>query len=234
MKFFLLFLFWTFIGSSYAASLGLWRAVECWRGARCAMPPLPELSCMIASTVLAIFFAIFVVAMACDQYEGAVTNTTAIESMKAWEEQQRSLSAGLEEVFGEPFSLRWLLPLPLPHPYRWSPLDDPDAYDARDPAIKKHFKKIEEMLKAGIVPNPPLPDESVEKALLPRLKADYLAKLQDLRKLASAVGGSVEAAADTKAKAADDSSETNNAAAASNSQATSGDGVRQRKAARKA
>ena len=193
MKFFLLFLVWTFIGSSYAAALGIWRGVECWRSMRCALPPAHELVCMLSSTVLAIFFAIFVVAMACDQYEGAVTNTTAIESMKSWEEQGRSLVEGLEEIFGEPISSRWLIPTPLPHPYRWSPLDDPDAYDPRDPTIKRHFKRIEESLKSGVAPNPPLPDESLEKALLPRLKADYLAKRADLHKLASAVDDSIGA-----------------------------------------
>lgn len=114
--------------------------------------------------------------MACDQYEGAVTNTTAIESMKSWEEQSRDLCTALEEIFGEPFSARWFVPSPLPTPYRWSPLDDPDAYDPRDPSIKKHFKKMEELLKLGVAPNPPLPDESAEKALLPRLKAEHLAK----------------------------------------------------------
>ena len=44
----------------------------------------------ICRAILSLFFAIFVVAMACDQYEGLVTNTTAIESMKAWQEEQRS------------------------------------------------------------------------------------------------------------------------------------------------
>jgi hypothetical protein len=35
--------------------------------------------------------------------------------------------------------VRWLLPLPLRAPWRWTPLDDPDAYDPRDPAIFDAF-----------------------------------------------------------------------------------------------
>jgi hypothetical protein len=46
---------------------------------------------IVVGAVLSVFFAIFVIAMACDQYEGITTNTTAIESMKSWTEEHRSV-----------------------------------------------------------------------------------------------------------------------------------------------
>jgi hypothetical protein len=56
---------------------------------RCHNPSVASVVFVVAGAVLSIFFAIFVIAMACDQYEGVTTNTTAIESMKSWTEEQR-------------------------------------------------------------------------------------------------------------------------------------------------
>lgn len=48
----------------------------------------------IIALALAIVFAIFVVAMACDQYEGIVTNTTGALSLHAWLALRRATTVG--------------------------------------------------------------------------------------------------------------------------------------------
>jgi hypothetical protein len=153
MKFFLLFLFWTFLGSSYAAVLAVWRFVSCWR-TRCAVPPTHTLILSAFSTVLAIFFACFVVAMMWDQYQGVTTNTTAIEAMKNWAEEERSVAEGLTDACGEPFGWRWFLPIPMPRDsksfYMWRETDDPDAYDPRDPKMVSHFRTLERRIEAAV------------------------------------------------------------------------------------
>ena len=188
-KFFLLFLFWTFVGSAHAAALALWRGVECFQSRSCAMPAAANLACLIVSTVLAIFFAIFVCAMACDQWEGAVTNTTGVESLKHWEEEERSIGAGLADLFGERFGWRWFVPVPMPRAspsyYEWSPLHDPDEYDPRDPHYKRHFDGIAALLDKDQQPNPPLPDTSAGPALVPQLRKAYLESAEFRAKAAS-------------------------------------------------
>ena len=64
---------------------------------------------------------------------------------------QIPLSVGLREAFGEPFSLRWFLPvaIPLEAQYHWSPTDDKDAYDPRDPLVKDHQAMVRARLSAG-------------------------------------------------------------------------------------
>jgi hypothetical protein len=125
-----------------------------------------------ASTVLAIFFSIFVMTMMCDQWEGAVTNTTQIESMKMWKEESRDILTGLEDVFGEPPSLSWLLPTPLKARYAWSPLDDPDAWDKRDPHIIQHFQRVKEQMEQRKVLKGLPPPAS--QPLIPQLREMYL------------------------------------------------------------
>lgn len=162
MKFFLLFLFWTFIGSTYAAVLAIWRVVSCWKSkmATCAVPDTHTIIACVFSTVLAIFFAIFVVAMFCDQYEGMTTNTTAVESIKGWDEQSRSFAEGARDACGQPFGLAWFVPVPMPEDspsfFKWKPTDDPDAYDPRDPIIQRHFQRIEEAIAKGTLAAPPV------------------------------------------------------------------------------
>jgi palmitoyltransferase ZDHHC3/7/25 len=167
MKFFLQFLFFVFVGSSYASLLILFRGYTCWRSIPkraswglalhiCKIPPsVVDIVCIISAFVLSLFFAIFVVAMFMDQYEGMVTNTTAIESMKGWTEEKLTLMQGLTTAFGEPFSWRWFAPVGIPKTcssyYKYKPTDDKDAYDPRDPAVQKHFRKIEQALQDGLL-----------------------------------------------------------------------------------
>jgi hypothetical protein len=106
---------------------------------------------LVVSTVLAIFFVFFTACMAWDQYQGLTTNVTGVEFMKSWDEEPRSVAEGLVDTCGEPFSLLWWL-LPVSPPlrssahYEWTPEDDPDAYDKRDPLIQKFFRNWEKAI----------------------------------------------------------------------------------------
>ena len=194
MKYFVLFLVWTWVGSTYAAALALWRGVQCFRGAwACAAMPVTDMMLVGGSTVLAIFFSIFVVAMACDQWEGAVTNTTAIESMRQWKEEERGICRGLEDVCAAPPSAGWLLPTPLRAKYAWSPLDDPDAWDRRDPTIIAHFQKLKDSLERLKEMPPALPAPEGGEPLLPRLRARYLELVGAAAAGAAAAGAAGEA-----------------------------------------
>jgi hypothetical protein len=128
--------------------------------------PMGDIIFLAVSTVLAYFFAFFVVAMMCDQREAAITDVTGIESNPVtlergggpmyWVENLRSTPEGFADVCGEPCSLRWLLPAPMRSRYQWSPLDDCDAYDKRDPRAIHHFKWVMQTLESGKAP-PPVP-----------------------------------------------------------------------------
>jgi hypothetical protein len=186
-KFFLLFLFWTFLGSLYAAIMGLTRIATCWGAlttkwygihyrqgqpirdtkARlemvrhslyllagkdtCDVSNVTTIILFVTSVILAIFFVAFTACMASDQFQTLTTDVTGIEYMKEWEENPRTAFEGLMVACGEPFSIYWFLPVSLPRQcesfYEWSPLDDLDAYDPRDPLIKRHLTKIARGLK---------------------------------------------------------------------------------------
>ena len=81
------------------------------------------------------------------------TNTTAIESMKSWEEENRSLREGLSDYCGYPGpSWRWFAPVGLgPSSPSWfsGVIAHPDEYHPRDPAVQSHFRRIEAQIAAG-------------------------------------------------------------------------------------
>lgn len=106
---------------------------------QCGYDNVITLVLWIVGAVLAMMFAIFTAMMFCDQYEGMTTDTTGIESMKGWDELNVSGSSvpvsvftnrsdvsfdyvlqipfwrGLTSVCGEPFGIRWFLPVSIPH-----------------------------------------------------------------------------------------------------------------------
>jgi hypothetical protein len=110
--------------------------------AGCGSYDMVDVVVMVVSGVCTLFFAIFVVAMMCDQWEGLTTDTTGIEALKNWLEVDRSAYEGLQEVFGGPFSWQWLLTKTPPPQALFNPLWDlPDAspLHPRDPATLDHF-----------------------------------------------------------------------------------------------
>lgn len=81
------------------------------------------------------------------------TNTSAIESMKGWEEEERSLGDGLADYCGYRWpSWRWFAPValePSSGSFFVGVVSDPDDYDPRDPAVASHFRRIEAQIAAG-------------------------------------------------------------------------------------
>lgn len=106
----------------------------------CTVPQVPDVIMLAVSTILALLFAIFTAAMAWDQWEGMTTNTSAIESMKGWEEEERGLREGLADYCGYPGpSWSWIIPHALrPDSRSWfsGTISDPDEYDPRDPQVR--------------------------------------------------------------------------------------------------
>lgn len=99
----------------------------------------------IISAVLSVFFAIFVIAMMCDQWEALVTDTTGIEAMKKWDLASRTIDGALEDICGEPLCVRWILPTPMPKKTAfdhstWT-LAQYDDWDERDPNVRDHFDR---------------------------------------------------------------------------------------------
>ena len=135
------------------AQLGISAASAQWCSAAAGAPySVVDAVLLVLSTVLAIFFAIFTAAMAFDQVEGMTTNTTAIESMQGWAEEDRSLAEGLTDYCGSPPGIAWVIPSALPPSspaYFNGAVLNPDAYDPRDPVTARHFQRIEMAIAAG-------------------------------------------------------------------------------------
>jgi len=144
-KFFLQFLIFVCVGCVYAAGLhgaNLW---WCLSTRACPKPAPHRLVICIVAGVLAVFFAIFVIAMMCDQYEAVITDTTGIEALKKWHNDNRPVLAGLIDIMGEPPSLGWLLPTRMPDDTAfdhdgWT-LATYDVWDERDPRVADHYAK---------------------------------------------------------------------------------------------
>lgn len=66
---------------------------------------------IILSSLCSLTFGLFVFVMLIDQYWAIKTNTTGVEHFKREKGEVRSFYETLLEVFGEPFSYRWLLPI---------------------------------------------------------------------------------------------------------------------------
>ncbi|KAE9020093.1 hypothetical protein PF011_g5567 [Phytophthora fragariae] len=105
-KFFLLFIFYVFVLSTYALTLVFFRYAKCINES-CPTYGAIRVVCLILEAVL---FGLFTMCMMCDQYSVITTGTTQIDRLKG----EAADSLGLREVFGGPdfkFSLHWLLPV---------------------------------------------------------------------------------------------------------------------------
>jgi len=115
-KYFVLFLVYVLLGEMYAISIFVLRFVFCVKSDTVCYPShatIPLVLCILAF-VLSLFFIAFVTAMLYDQVEAVWENSTYIENLQHFKGEERTFYEGLCEVFGETFSWRWLLPIPVP------------------------------------------------------------------------------------------------------------------------
>ncbi|RLN47827.1 hypothetical protein BBJ28_00001743 [Nothophytophthora sp. Chile5] len=118
-KFFLLFIFYVFLLSTYALTLVFLRYAKCINesyvtflllrnsGILCPTYGAIRVVCLVLEAVL---FGLFTMCMMCDQYSVITTGTTQIDRLKG----EVAENLGLREVFGgsdKKFSLHWLLPV---------------------------------------------------------------------------------------------------------------------------
>ena len=145
-KFFLQFLAYVCIGCVYAAGMHGANVAWCMSTKQCPRPSPNRLVIGVVAGVLAVFFAIFVIAMMCDQYEALVTDTTGIEAMKKWDLDKIPIDRALVTIFGEPPSVNWILPTEMPEETafnhdKWE-LADYDEWDERDPLLRAHYDQV--------------------------------------------------------------------------------------------
>jgi hypothetical protein len=150
MKYFLQFVLYVGLGGVVSTLICGGRGIFCYRYPNsCPEYTVYSIVTLVIATVLAIFFAIFTATMFMDQYEGMTTNTTGIESLKHWAEDDRSLKEGMADACGEACSFRWLLPMDIPYDspsfFVWHPEHDKDAIDARDPRYRAHVQKVRQL-----------------------------------------------------------------------------------------
>ena len=110
----MLFLLYTSLCCLYAGCLLVARFVSCSASVRqCGLSPLQTALCIL-NFVEALVFGLFCVIMMADQLTAILDNTPGIDALQHRPGQRKGRYDALQAVFGEPLSLRWLLPLGLP------------------------------------------------------------------------------------------------------------------------
>jgi len=113
-KYFILFLFYTFLACIYCGALLVARFVSCTHNLR--MCPFDTVSSVLAIIcfIEALVFGLFVVIMMFDQFSAIFEGVTAIDQLQN-RQSTKVLSKydSLVEVFGEKFSWRWFMPFDL-------------------------------------------------------------------------------------------------------------------------
>jgi len=113
-KYFILFLFYTGFCCFYSVVLLIGRFVSCTNNLRtCTVSGVHVALCVI-NFIEAVIFGLFVSIMLWDQMSAIYENTPGIDALQHRMGPKRSMYLSLKEVFGEPLSWRWLLPLTLP------------------------------------------------------------------------------------------------------------------------
>eukprot|EP00945_MAST-04E_sp_MAST-4E-sp1_P003207 g3207.t1 len=124
-KFFMLFLLYVGTGSLYSICMTGVRLYSCYRyknAGAVALSIYTRLQCAgssapftivgyIMSIIFSFLFCLFVTCMCWEQLEEIGDVTTMIEKKKGMEAERRGVVKGLEVVFQEERSYRWLLPL---------------------------------------------------------------------------------------------------------------------------
>lgn len=101
-KYFLLFIFYTFLSCSYAMTLVIFRFVECIGHMEKHQPCLDQptnLLSLIGLMVESALFGMFTCCMVIDQWDVVLTNVTHIDRLKGDTHSEDSV-AGIHEVFG--------------------------------------------------------------------------------------------------------------------------------------
>mmetsp|Transcript_5443 Transcript_5443/g.8042 ORF Transcript_5443/g.8042 Transcript_5443/m.8042 type:complete len:312 (+) Transcript_5443:1-936(+) len=120
-KYFLLFLFYTFLCCVFSLITLASRAWLCSRRklpeqrhlfspSFCKPDPM-DVVLSVVNFVEAILFVLFTGCMGTDQYEAISKNTPYIDRLQGKRGKIRPIMENLIDVFGEPLSFRWLLPL---------------------------------------------------------------------------------------------------------------------------
>eukprot|EP00946_MAST-07B_sp_MAST-7B-sp1_P004525 g4525.t1 len=124
-KYFLLFIFYTCLTCIFCGiTLGT-RFATCYRGgpnrkyqnwdkssqlpAHC-QPTTTDTVVSVLNAVEAVIFGIFTIAMGCDQADAVAENTNYIDRLQKKRGKQQTYMKSLEDIFGEKFSWRWLVP----------------------------------------------------------------------------------------------------------------------------
>eukprot|EP00753_Platysulcus_tardus_P008465 PLAT16037.2.p1 GENE.PLAT16037.2~~PLAT16037.2.p1 ORF type:complete len:318 (+),score=89.74 PLAT16037.2:27-956(+) len=116
---FILFLLYICLAGLYAFVMLVWAGVhctyqphDCERNRWLHYDANYVIFCILAGIVAA-FFAIFVTAMGCDQWEALTSTESYIDSLKGYYSEPRPLREGMRETCG-PLSWSWLLPVLAP------------------------------------------------------------------------------------------------------------------------
>jgi len=112
-KFFLLFLLYVVLGELYAVSMFVARGLQCLNRSNECVDPMRPYGTLIGLIVciVSIFFLIFVLTMACDQCEAISDDISQIDRLQYQKQSERTIYETLTEIFGEDFSVYWLLPV---------------------------------------------------------------------------------------------------------------------------
>jgi len=113
-KYFLLFLFYTCLCCLYSAVLLISRFISCTNNIKtCSVTGVGAALCVV-NFIEALIFGLFVCIMMFDQFSAIFDNTPGVDALQNKHGAKRGRYQSLKDVFGEPFSWRWFLPLSIP------------------------------------------------------------------------------------------------------------------------
>jgi len=117
-KHFMLFLIYSLIGCVYSALLLVLQTMNCFQQHRCMLfMELTSLLIGIGTFFLISLFGLFVVVMLFDQVSCIIDNSSTIDRLQGGSKaNKKSLYQAFKEVFGGPFSIKWLLPIDIKTP----------------------------------------------------------------------------------------------------------------------
>lgn len=113
-KYFVLFLLYTAICCLYSGTLLVSRFISCTNNLKqCNIAGMHAVLCIL-NFIEAIIFGLFCTIMMWDQLSAIFDNTPGIDALQNKQGKARGKYESLKEVFGEPLSWRWWLPLRVP------------------------------------------------------------------------------------------------------------------------